>query len=405
MNAIIEVKNLGKKFRINSNNSPYLSLRERITEGFKFSSSKKDFWALKDVNFEIKEGVSMGIIGRNGAGKSTLLKILSKITPPTTGTVTLRGRIASLLEVGTGFHPELTGKENIYLNGSILGMKRQEINAKFDEIVDFSEIEDFISTPLKHYSSGMQLRLAFSVAAFLEPEIMIIDEVLAVGDIEFQKKCMSKMDSVSNSGRTILFVSHNMNAIKSLCSQSILLNNGTIEDIGESAQIIDKYLLNSKNRVEASNGVIEIAEEDRAVISKVEIFCDGVRSNSFYMGCQLEFQVTFKSDAPLEYPILGVIVRDSNNTCIIGVNNKNYVGNLVDKPISEGTISLKIPDLPFINGLYSVDIHFGNKFEDLEVKKDFFSFFVDQKRLPNAQEAPNPDYNSVFIKTIEWDIN
>jgi len=229
MKPILEIQSVSKKFNIHHEGGSYLSLRDRLTELAKFKSSKKsdeDFWALKDVSFDVMPGESIGIIGKNGAGKSTLLKILSKITPPTHGKIICRGRIASLLEVGTGFHPELTGRENVYLNGSILGMKKKEIDARFDEIVDFAGTERFLDTPLKHYSSGMQLRLAFAVAAFLEPEILVIDEVLAVGDAEFQKKCLGKMEDVSKSGRTILFVSHNMAAVESLCKKTLLLENG-----------------------------------------------------------------------------------------------------------------------------------------------------------------------------------
>ena len=205
--------------------------------------AQEDFWALKDVSFEINQGDRVGIIGRNGAGKSTLLKLLSRIMEPTTGTITLRGRVASLLEVGTGFHPELTGRENIYLNGAILGMGKAEIKRKFDEIVDFAEIEKFLDTPVKRYSSGMYVRLAFAVAAHLEPEILLVDEVLAVGDAQFQKKCLGKMEDVSaKEGRTVLFVSHNMGAIASLCSKTCLLVDGTLKSIGITAEIIQEYL-------------------------------------------------------------------------------------------------------------------------------------------------------------------
>ncbi len=200
-------------------------------------------WALKDVNFEIKKGEAVGIIGRNGAGKSTLLKLLSKVTKPTTGSIKVNGRIASLLEVGTGFHPEMTGRENIYLNGAILGMTKKEITRKFDEIVDFSGVQRYIDTPVKRYSSGMYVRLAFAVAAHLESEILIVDEVLAVGDAEFQKKCLGKMGEVSKGeGRTVLFVSHNMSAVQDLCIRSVLLNNGTVKDYGNTSAIIEKYL-------------------------------------------------------------------------------------------------------------------------------------------------------------------
>lgn len=243
MKPILEIQNIGKKYRIQHLAGGYLSLRERMVSALKFErNTMEDFWALKDVSFEVQPGESIGIIGRNGAGKSTLLKILSKITPPTTGRIISRGRIASLLEVGTGFHPELTGRENVFFNGSLLGMKRSEISAKFDEIVDFSGVEKFLDTPLKHYSSGMQLRLAFAVAAFLEPEILIIDEVLAVGDAEFQKKCLGKMEDVNKSGRTILFVSHNMATLSSFCKTGVYLMDGKIQFIGEMGKSIDHYL-------------------------------------------------------------------------------------------------------------------------------------------------------------------
>ena len=241
---IIEIKNLGKKYRLGAI-EPYYSLRDQIAGLFKFarkSKSKGEFWALKDISFSVNEGEVVGIIGRNGAGKSTLLKILSQITPPTTGEITVRGRVASLLEVGTGFHPELTGRENIYLNGAILGMNQKEIKRKFAEIVAFSEIEKFLDTPVKRYSSGMYVRLAFAVAAHLEPEILIVDEVLAVGDIQFQKKCLGKMRDVAKGGRTVLFVSHNLGAVNQLCRSCILLDRGKIIAQGPTAEVTKKYL-------------------------------------------------------------------------------------------------------------------------------------------------------------------
>jgi len=253
MSKIIEAKNISKKYIIGERYR-YLALRDTLA--YMISSplrwfkgkvkskreNKNEFWALKDINFSVEEGEVLGIIGHNGAGKSTLLKILSKITPPTTGEIRLEGRVGSLLEVGTGFHPELTGKENIFLNGAILGMRKKEIERKFDEIVEFSGIDKFLDTPVKRYSSGMYVRLAFSVAAHLEPEILIIDEVLSVGDLEFQKKCLGKMkDITKQAGRTVLFVSHNMNAVRSLCSKAILLNKGTIQKYGDCSEVIDLY--------------------------------------------------------------------------------------------------------------------------------------------------------------------
>lgn len=258
MSTVITVENLGKKYTIShQQHEECSSLRDVITNGVRSLSKRlfspltphpsplstcEDFWALKDVYFEVKQGDRIGIIGRNGAGKSTLLKILSRITEPSTGSIRVKGRVASLLEVGTGFHPELTGRENIYLNGAILGMQHKEIRRKFDEIVDFAEVEKFLDTPVKRYSSGMYVRLAFAVAAHLEPEILIVDEVLAVGDAQFQKKCLGKMDAVGKEGRTVLFVSHNMSAIRSLCERIIMLDKGIAAFIGLPTEGIDLYL-------------------------------------------------------------------------------------------------------------------------------------------------------------------
>ncbi len=246
MKPILEIQQISKKFQIQSNNKPYLSLRENLFSFLKPSNKTEEFWALKDVSFNVEQGDTVGIIGKNGAGKSTLLKILSKITPPTSGKIISRGRIASLLEVGTGFHPELSGRENIFMNGSILGMRKVEIIKNFDAIVDFSGVEKFIDTPLKHYSSGMQLRLAFAVAAFLENEILIIDEVLAVGDAEFQKKCMGKMGEVSKSGRTIILVSHSMNAIQSLANKGLFVKEGTTEGTTDVGAAVQQYLFGNE---------------------------------------------------------------------------------------------------------------------------------------------------------------
>jgi lipopolysaccharide transport system ATP-binding protein len=266
--TVIRVENLSKKYIIRHQQAQqYTALRDVIADGVKsigrrLSGAKRDpsmvstqeeFWALKDVSFEVKQGEVVGIIGHNGAGKSTLLKILSQITEPTTGQISINGRVASLLEVGTGFHPELTGRENIYLNGAILGMNKEEIKKKFNEIVEFAEVEQFLDTPVKHYSSGMYVRLAFSVAAYLEPEILVIDEVLAVGDAAFQKKCLEKMGDVSRrEGRTLLFISHQMAAIQNLCQRVILLGSGKIICEGETHAVIERYLKESATQPQVS---------------------------------------------------------------------------------------------------------------------------------------------------------
>ncbi len=239
---MITVEGLGKDYALGGPRK--LDIRSGPLRNIRtlFGGDKERFWALRDVSFNIERGEALGIIGRNGAGKSTLLKLLSRITMPSEGRFTINGRVSSLLEVGTGFHPELSGRENIYLNGTILGMRRSEVKRKFDEIVEFSGVERFLENPVKHYSSGQKVRLAFAVAAHLEPEVLIIDEVLAVGDIEFQRKCLGKMKDVTSSGRTILFVSHNMSAINSLCSRCMLLSDGHVEAIGDTSRIIDQYV-------------------------------------------------------------------------------------------------------------------------------------------------------------------
>lgn len=301
MTPILEVQNIGKKYRIQHLAGGYLSLRERMVSALKFErKNEEDFWALRDVSFEVKSGESIGIIGANGAGKSTLLKILSKITPPTTGKIISRGRIASLLEVGTGFHPELTGRENIFFNGSLLGMKRLEIEKKFDEIVDFSGVEKFLDTPLKHYSSGMQLRLAFAVAAHLNIEILVVDEVLAVGDLEFQKKCLGKMEQVTNEGRTLLFVSHNMGLVKSICQKAFVLEKGEITFHGKSDQAIEHYtnlLVQKKEKYDAvlyspdnSITVQKISIKNKTENSDSPISIGDKWSISFIVETNLEFK-------------------------------------------------------------------------------------------------------------------
>jgi lipopolysaccharide transport system ATP-binding protein len=286
LSTVITVENIGKKY-ILSHRRPerYIALRDVITNKLRsfgkkvlrpvsyqpraFNSSKEEFWALKDVSFEIKQGDRVGIIGRNGAGKTTLLKLVSRITEPTTGRITLKGRVASLLEVGTGFHPELTGRENIFLNGAILGMSKAEIKRKFDEIVDFAEVEKFLDTPVKRYSSGMYVRLAFAVAAHLEPEILIVDEVLAVGDAQFQKKCLGKMEDVSTKeGRTVLFVSHNMAMVNNLCPTCIHLASGIIHEHGPTASVIQHYL--SPNDV----AKIIVSHEDRPIFANDDLDVD-----------------------------------------------------------------------------------------------------------------------------------
>lgn len=311
MPVTIKVENLSKSYIIRHNGQGYVSLRETITKkvqktfqqtknivttnSIEKAPKREEFWALHNISFEAEQGERIGIIGRNGAGKSTLLKLLSRITEPTTGRISTKGRIASLLEVGTGFHPELTGRENIYLNGALLGMHRAEIKKKFDEIVNFSEVEKFLDTPVKRYSSGMYVRLAFAVAAHLESEILVVDEVLAVGDLQFQKKCLGKMEDVSQSeGRTVLFVSHNMGTINQLCNRAILLRSGQISDLGQTADIVRKYMKSG-----TVNGQIDKNAVFGPLVSSIEfseVSINGISSNDIYISPRSEINIRVKGN-------------------------------------------------------------------------------------------------------------
>ncbi len=342
MKPILEVQDISKKFKIVGEQLPYLNIRERLTGILKAKNRSEDFWALKDVSFNVMPGDTIGIIGKNGAGKSTLLKILSKITPPTSGKIIGRGRIASLLEVGTGFHSELSGRENIFMNGSILGMRKSEIIKNFDAIVDFSGVEKFIDTPLKHYSSGMQLRLAFAVAAFLENEILIIDEVLAVGDADFQKKCMKKMHDVSESGRTILFVSHQMGAVKNLCKKSFMLRQGRLVDFGESDQIIKKYFSENSDSVATFEKVID----------KIE-----VKQNTR----NIEIYVSYSLEKEIDYPNFGFVVYNVEQIPVFGSNPMVENISLSDKKYRKGEMRIVIESPVLNDGTYSMSIWFGDK--------------------------------------------
>jgi lipopolysaccharide transport system ATP-binding protein len=319
--TVIQVENLGKKYIIgHQKQENYPSLRDAIANGaaslgrklLKPSSKRlveptvEEFWALKDVSFEIQQGDRVGIIGRNGAGKSTLLKILSRITEPTTGCISIKGRVASLLEVGTGFHPELTGRENIYLNGAILGMSKAEITRKFDEIVAFAEVEKFLDTPVKRYSSGMYVRLAFAVAAHLEPEILIVDEVLAVGDTQFQEKCLGKMEDVAREGRTVLFVSHNMGAIRALCQRGLLLDRGQImiNDLVDNA--ICYY---RGEHVYSVTLYIAPNKPDKPHFEKVEIYQIGNPSNIFAIDKKIIIKFDVETYGKSEL-VVGIIIRN-----------------------------------------------------------------------------------------------
>lgn len=338
----------------------------------------EEFWALKDVNFGVKHGEVLGIVGRNGTGKSTLLKVLSRITEPSEGRVTIRGRVASLLEVGTGFHPELTGRENLYLNGAILGMTREEIRRKFDEIVAFAEVEKFLDTPVKRYSSGMYVRLAFAVAAHLEPEILIVDEVLAVGDAQFQKKCLGKMSDVAQQARTVLFVSHNMAAVRSLCSRALMLEQGRIVADGNVDEVIDRYLetgVGVSGKVEWAD-VAEAPGDNTVRLKSISVSCDGIETGM--VDIQKEFQVSVEYWVQRGNARVGVSFHLYNGSGELMVTSANFVpaSSTVD-PFAERLLAIGLyktsctfPGRLFNSGHYSVTVFI---FENAGARSHIFS--------------------------------
>lgn len=362
--VIIKVENVGKSYLLRHRQpEKYTALRDVLVDKVKSVVSKKpndhfvskeEFWALKDISFDVQQGDRIGIIGKNGAGKSTLLKILSRIVEPTKGRISMSGRVASLLEVGTGFHPELTGRENIFLNGSILGMSKKEISSKFDEIVDFAGVEKFLDTPVKRFSSGMYVRLAFAVAAHLEPEILIVDEVLAVGDAEFQKKCLGKMDQVSKSeGRTVLFVSHNMGAINALCNQAILLDRGNIKAIGKTENITGMYFGGGL----ADDGefiVGKSSSDEKVIIEKVTLKNGaGKAQNNFAFGEALQVEIELNASEKFDQPYVWVAIKNGRGpvTAASGLID-GYRSSAFEK--GKNKISCTFKNLPLLPGEYSV---------------------------------------------------
>jgi homopolymeric O-antigen transport system ATP-binding protein len=360
-NVIIRTENLGKEYRIGER-EPYVSLRDVLARSFRAParflgkaavSQDRDsthFWALKDASFEIRDGEVVGIVGRNGAGKSTLLKILARVTKPTRGLAKVRGRIGSLLEVGTGFHQELTGRENVFLSGAILGMRRAEIQSKFDEIVAFAEIEKFIDTPTKHYSSGMYLRLAFAVAAHLDPEIMIIDEVLAVGDQRFQDRCLKKMGEVTQHGRTILFVSHSMLAIQRLCTRVLLVEQGQIKQDADPATVIAEYM----GRGVAGSYSAQASPKLPTITSATVRVGNG----------SLVLSVEFSSPFPLVPPELGFVIYDPAGTPVFGTNTRVDPPSAERLPSTAGHIEVFIPSAHFRPNHYHFSLWLGGPHQD-----------------------------------------
>lgn len=359
---IIEVKNIGKSYKIRHEKGKYIALRDVIAHFFKNPLSvfrkqnKEEFWALRNVSFDVHRGEVIGIIGHNGAGKSTLLKILSQITPPTTGEIKIHGKVGSLLEVGTGFHPELTGRENIFLNGAILGMSRADIAKNFDAIVAFAGIEKFLDTPVKYYSSGMYVRLAFSVAAHMEPDILLVDEVLAVGDMEFQKKCLGKMEEVTKKdGRTILFVSHNMAAIQNLCERSILLNNGEVVAIGNTHEIIEKYL--SYHTESAATLTFEKDAGADVAIREIKILNEEKQPRTDLLISTKNFvEITFECEKDIHNATLSALFYSSDRDLILYSSEADSTGSLFTYTKGVHKKTIEIPAFLFSPGLHSLDV-------------------------------------------------
>jgi lipopolysaccharide transport system ATP-binding protein len=370
MLPMIKVRGLGKRYHLGEHHG-YDSFRETITaklksplrllnsrDRFRKQTIRPHIWALRDISLEVMPGDVLGIIGRNGGGKSTLLKILSRITHPSEGEVELYGRVGSLLEVGTGFHPELTGRENIFLNGAILGMKRAEIAKKFDEIVDFSGVEKFLDTPVKRYSSGMYVRLAFAVAAHLEPEILLVDEVLAVGDSEFQKKCLGKMDEVARGGRTVLFVSHNMTAVESLCKSVIFLNSGELKMIGRPRDVVSAY---AKIAMETGGMFADLRDHSgrtrqaTPLMMEVSVVSDGTDPSVIRIGDSIAIAVKFKSPIPIR-PCCGFTIKTDRGTRISHISDwySNQLSNV--SSTRSGILTCYVRDLPLMPGRYLLDL-------------------------------------------------
>lgn len=358
---VIEVENLGKLYRLGHLGAG--SLRDEVEALFGLRKhgpggppKRSEFWALRNVSFSVEQGEVLGVIGRNGAGKSTLLKLLSRITEPTEGRAILRGRVASLLEVGTGFHPELSGRENIYLNGAVMGMTRQEVSRKFDEIVEFAGVESFLDTPVKRYSSGMYVRLAFAVAAHLEPEILIVDEVLAVGDVEFQRKCLGKMSTVASSGRTVLFVSHNMATISSLCDRTIFLQKGRSRMVGPTKEVVGEYFRDAASARPSGGSLADFPRSGGSMKCIQRVWAEnaeGAVSDLLEMGvdCFLVMEVDVPAD--VHNPGFGFIIETESGQRVFSLSSYDLRRDRLDLS-GVVTVRLRIKELPLLPGRHHI---------------------------------------------------
>jgi lipopolysaccharide transport system ATP-binding protein len=376
---------------------PYLKIGDINDRSVKGTSEY--VWALKDINFEVEQGEVLGIIGKNGAGKSTLLKILSKVTAPTTGRITYKGRIASLLEVGTGFHPELTGRENVFLNGAILGMRKSEIISKFDEIVDFSGCERYIDTPVKRYSSGMAVRLGFAVAAFLEPEILIIDEVLAVGDAEFQRKAIGKMQEVSQlQNRTVLFVSHNMSAIQSLTNRVILINDGNIASIGKTREVINEYLQFDNNEINTYKDLSIVRRKGTGEVLFVTVVVNNNKPISTGSNLNLTIRLKNSSSKEVKNARIDIGIDNSQNTRIAYLSN-----HILDKVISllpyqEIELLFKVEKIPLSAGKYGLTLYCEVAGQIQDWVKNAIYFEIRNIDFYKTGRFPQENQGSILLK-------
>lgn len=423
--TVIEVAGVGKQYRLGQvgtgtishdlnrfwarmrgKEDPYMKITE--VNNHRQKSNSGWVWALKDINFEVKQGEVLGIIGKNGAGKSTLFKLISRVTSPTVGTIKAKGRIASLLEVGTGFHPELSGRENIFLNGAILGMTKSEIRAKFDEIVEFSGVERYIDTPVKRYSSGMYVRLAFAVAAHLESEILIIDEVLAVGDAEFQKKCLGKMKDVSEEGRTVLYVSHNMPSIRELCNSAIILKAGTIYDKGKTTEMIPKYLSENIQTVDNTSGIIlgSVARHNtgEARFTEMHVLSENeIPSRIFHFKEKVVIKLRLDVLKKLEKGLISVhICNAQGETVIMGTENENYTCSFFESGNYEVIVKFEDELMP---GTYNIGIsicdHKGSSIDHIE---NLEGFKVLRETLLKDMEYPFGPIHGYIKPKTNWKI-
>lgn len=394
------VENVSKRFRLGQD-AGYSRLSESLQaavtcwipsrnarqQNHEKGSESQDFWALKDVSFDVKQGEVLGIIGRNGAGKSTLLKILSRITRPTSGRIGTRGRVGSLLEVGTGFHPELTGRENVFLNGSILGMKRTDIVRKFDEIVAFAELGEFIDTPVKRYSSGMYARLAFSVAAYLEPEILIIDEVLAVGDAKFQKQCLGKMSDVAKQGRTVLFVSHNMAAIKTLCQRAVVLDKGKMTSSGSVKLAIEQYLGLHESYAKLPVVTLKNCKHPLEEL-QVSLLDQGQATNRYLMGDDIVFEVKFRAQSPVQQLHIGFELSTQQGDCVLSSSSRYLTTDHFSKPTQQGVVRCSLGMVPLMPGNYSFSFWFGTGHEETDIFHHVIAFEMVEKNIWETTTIP-----------------